>query len=1033
MAMSVDSFARRFNIDKKDVLKQLPDRGSRKADGNRLLNHNEIARLKQALNINDEQDVSGDNVTEQPPPQLPEIPTASIEADDAPVQGQIIRGTGLQPLFLHDDVMEQTTNNTKDTHLRSRINHSLQQLMAHGRTSTVKGVKGKNRGWRRAPLGGNGGMQWYLWWAPVSAKPLSGVSLPADAIAVRAVRHHDDTDQLLLGGAREDYQSINPDDLQTSDGTEVFPTLWTDQQREVISRPDGIKIVHGYPGAGKTTALWQTVCQRDKEEVLYLTWSERLSTAASEYFGAFAATSSTIRVMTWRALIALLLPDMAADDRELLFNPKRERFITAFERLPNKLKNGWRDCPEELYGELRAYLIGRVTVSTSTEVVGVATPRLSNEAYLDLRKDDLGQHAAKQALEIAAALDQGGELLRFFPTPARATQASRRLMDQDTAIPEALRSLNRIVVDELQDLTIAEIELISVLTARIAHEREDKRAPFVVVAGDEGQTVRPTGFEWGAAKRALCSQLDATPWETTLEANVRCPKPIAGVVNDLGRHYKQLHKFARPKHMRAVDVHDAVSGRIVVTNVADKNDEVAEVLGEIANDPDVALVTASGEPDPWVSTICGEALLTPEEVKGLDFQSVVVIDAGHTMRQVEQRTHEAEQDGDRVGTLWSRTTLDQLRVAVSRATGTLSFVELADDGWDQLQALISPHDPIDVDPEELATQLIGELSPGERARTAAERALEFLESNPRLAWRRATEGVRTLGEDPALPGAVAEEATRAEVTETLVRVALTLGCGASTEHLNTSDMLREADSRRHDAPKLAPLRPLMKALMKRAARAGAPQPRWYVEAMQATKALAKMAPWIARLVEESRKTWADSFEALLQPGAGRVVEAAQIAAAFYDATGRPDAEGHTQNRLIKLAELLLDTPGQKSKARLVVDELTSPPPSLDGRAWEASGAPEKAIKVYQKAQLWAKQLDCARRHGMEPEAMQAARKIPDAPEAKAAKWAFELKLQLRRQPDTELTEREREAIRLALPLWARARAPKAADRRPGRG
>jgi len=50
------------------------------------------------------------------------------------------------------------------SHLYRRLRLILEQLAAHGRTEIVKGCARPNRGWRRSPLGGARGSQYYLWW-----------------------------------------------------------------------------------------------------------------------------------------------------------------------------------------------------------------------------------------------------------------------------------------------------------------------------------------------------------------------------------------------------------------------------------------------------------------------------------------------------------------------------------------------------------------------------------------------------------------------------------------------------------------------------------------------------------------------------------------------------------------------------------------------------------------------------------------------------------------------------------------------------
>ena len=77
----------------------------------------------------------------------------------------------------------------------------LQHLAANGRSTVVKGCRNDNKGWRRSPLGGNNGMQWYLWWTPASGAAATGLDAPEDAILIRDVRQHDDHSTLKAGKA----------------------------------------------------------------------------------------------------------------------------------------------------------------------------------------------------------------------------------------------------------------------------------------------------------------------------------------------------------------------------------------------------------------------------------------------------------------------------------------------------------------------------------------------------------------------------------------------------------------------------------------------------------------------------------------------------------------------------------------------------------------------------------------------------------------------------------------------------------------
>ena len=78
----------------------------------------------------------------------------------------------------------------------------------------------------------------------------------------------------------------------------------------------------------------------------------------------------------------------------------------------------------------------------------------------------------------------------MFPELAAAAEATIRLRRDE--IPDWLDGFDRIAVDEIQDLTLTEIAVIVELCRAIARRRG--YPPWLLIAGDEGQTVRPSGF-----------------------------------------------------------------------------------------------------------------------------------------------------------------------------------------------------------------------------------------------------------------------------------------------------------------------------------------------------------------------------------------------------------------------------------------------------------------------------------------------------------------------------------------------------------
>jgi hypothetical protein len=139
-------------------------------------------------------------------------------------------------LLLHEDVLAGVDDLAA---LRKRVGIVLQHLAAHGRTSVVKGcADAENRGWRRSPLGGNGGMQYYLWWRPLDSTMGRRESQRDGTIVVRAVRHHDDHAPLTVGDLTSgDYILLAQPEFE--DGG-IVGSPWTAEQLDFVNADDPV-------------------------------------------------------------------------------------------------------------------------------------------------------------------------------------------------------------------------------------------------------------------------------------------------------------------------------------------------------------------------------------------------------------------------------------------------------------------------------------------------------------------------------------------------------------------------------------------------------------------------------------------------------------------------------------------------------------------------------------------------------------------------------------------------------------------------
>ena len=165
----------------------------------------------------------------------------------------------------------------------------------------------------------------------------------------------------------------------------------------------------------------------------------------------------------------------------------------------------------------------------------------------------------------------------------------------------------------------------------------------------------------------------------------------------------------------------------------------------------LALIAMGEEVPAWVPERLRDRVLTTFEAKGLDFQSVCVLDPGRWLDRIFQGRERGR--GLELEDLSKRLAIDQLRVALSRPVGT---------------ALLAGCEPDRSHPEPLARKLLSigaddayplvpavllrsleeeALDPEDRVRLCESDARQFLEVKPGLAWSRACQAVQLLGHE----------------------------------------------------------------------------------------------------------------------------------------------------------------------------------------------------------------------------------------------------------------------------------------------
>lgn len=681
------------------------------------------------------------------------LPPLSLRPD--PTNEDLVAGRGAdQRAWLHLDILDHI----KDLpHVSKRLGIVVQQLAALGRTTIVKGCSDrKNRGWRRTPLGGGNGMHYYLWWTPQGSPQCDGMNCgPKGALFLRAVRHHDDH-QPLTFGKPADYHPLRAQEI-VSESEGCFEKPWTPAQERFTRNDHAVRVLYGYPGSGKTMALWRAVESRRGDKTLYLTWSRDLVEQAGARFAAFGAPDAKIEARDFTTFLGVLCGEDIA--RQTLAE-SRERFRNAFEWWKIRDHVGpWKDNLDALHAELRSTLFGCAVRGRFDCIQDEG--RLSDAAYLETSADGIGREAAGAALQILQKTDWMEWFESVFPELNAARKAMTRLLEGE--VPGNLQGFDRIVVDEVQDLTLLEaavvVQFCRVLASKGSH------APWLLMAFDDGQTVRPSGFHIGR----LCDLLHqwiGRPEAFGLECNVRSPSVIAEVVDRAGSLYNTIDKGTRPTDQRNLAVEQEIDARLIYVSVPSL-ERASELLKDLADLDDVVVITPEPSVPEWVPSESKSAVLTPDAAKGLEYASVCVLDAGRVLERLSSGTP----SGDPLELHARRTAIDRLRVALSRATENLAFVDVQPDAAERERSLDLLRNPDQFEAPDLVELFLdSDATPEQRVLARVQDARSLVEGSPLRAWDRALQAIRILGK-PGQETSIGDETIKAEARAVVLGVA----------------------------------------------------------------------------------------------------------------------------------------------------------------------------------------------------------------------------------------------------------------------
>lgn len=666
-------------------------------------------------------------------------------------------------VLLDEDFFTWLTDDATDKVLKKRAYFCLRELLVNGRCGRVKTVRGAGKGWLRTPLGGSGGSHYYLWWAPYGTPAVQDAGLAERDILVRAVRHHDETGSALSTGNPNRHELSLEEVVHTS-GDSPF----TDEQMSVATSGEApVKLVRGAPGSGKTTALWLSGSYATGAKAIYLTYSRGLARTAEDYFRAFGPEGTPIDVLTFEDLLVELADAHPGAIDFMAPTSGAERLREALADFHQPL-GAWKDRIDELYAELHAHSVGRALPIAFRDLGATSDPILSTAGYVKTRSKIIGDAAARTADQVARNLHDRDLITTLFPGPVHARSLLR---GHDAPPPPRFDGVSSIFVDEIQDLTPVEAMLVLSLAARIGVALGTM--PSLLIAGDEAQTVRPTDFRWawlGDLIETVLGPRLGKRSEHALSTNLRSPRLIASVIENSKKQYQRFEKDQRPSGLTYVESDETAVSRVVYCR-APSDADWARVTEFFAGSPSSQLVYPGYRvPDdiaPRDEDATEDALsvdiATSDQVKGLDYPLVGVIDAGRGERKLLDLADQA--DASPIVSLWGRTLADQFRVAVSRTTETLV---LLDRGPEDFTSTV--HDlcgPVasevleELDPDGLFELLDEDIEPADLLAAQLDEVRRILDNDPERALGRVRSAHRILER-----ARVADEGIEALVADT---------------------------------------------------------------------------------------------------------------------------------------------------------------------------------------------------------------------------------------------------------------------------
>ena len=292
------------------------------------------------------------------------------------------------------------------------------------------------------------------------------------------------------------------------------------------------------------------------------------------------------------------------------------------------------------------------------------------------KKKALDSKEYEQAKNVITRIFEEDKATELFPTLTLCFNLVTKLKDNKILLPEVLTGLNMIMVDEVQDLT--KLESYAVFLFSKITQKNRKIETHFVIAGDEAQTVRPTNFTWSEFKNMIydvnnfkVENIDSNNFveHINLDESLRSPSQISNFLYAMRYFYSNIDKKERPSVKEFSGNTEDQYGRVVYYSAKNES-EFKGLINKINELPSgIAIHTGIKSYENSKNIKLSNA----EDVKGLDFSTVAVVDLGKTLVELKELIKKSKSTKKYDSVI--RSTIDNIMVAVSRPTHTLILLD----------------------------------------------------------------------------------------------------------------------------------------------------------------------------------------------------------------------------------------------------------------------------------------------------------------------------------------------------------------------